>query len=80
MLNKQDRAELVNLAMQAEAECYNTYFMASASKYLTELAEKHGAKVLWGFLINASEVTYRMYLEFCLQGSPALKENISFKV
>lgn len=80
MLNFNDRANLVNLAMQAEAECYNAYFMQEATRILTEYAELHGAKVLWAFLINASEVTYRLYLEFCLLGSPALRENISFKV
>lgn len=80
MLNLDDRANLINLAMQAEAECYNAYFMQGATKILTNFAEIHGARVLWGFLINASEITYRLYLEFCLLGSPALRENISFKV
>lgn len=80
MLTLDDRANLVNLAMQAEAECYNAYFMREATKILTEYAETHGAKVLWDFLISASEVTYRLYLEFCLLSSPVLKENISFKV
>lgn len=80
MLSNDDRAHLVNLAMQAEAECYNAYFMREATRILTDYANIHGAKVLWGFLINASPVTYRLYLEFCLLGSPALKENISFKV
>ena len=80
MLSNDDRASLVNLAMQAEAECYNAFFMQEATKILTEYAQKHGAKILWSFLINASEITYRLYLEFCLLSSPALKENISFKV
>ncbi len=80
MLNLDDRANLINLAMQAEAECYNAYFMQGATKILTNFAEIHGARVLWSFLINASEITYRLYLEYCLLGSPALKENISFKV
>lgn len=80
MLNLDDRANLINLAMQAEAECYNAYFMQGAAEILLNYANKHGARVLWGFLINASEITYRLYLEFCLLGSPALRENISFKV
>ena len=80
MLNLDDRANLINLAMQAEAECYNAYFMQGATETLINYANKHGARVLWGFLINASEITYRLYLEFCLLGSPALRENISFKV
>lgn len=80
MLNLDDRANLINLAMQAEAECYNAYFMQGAAEILINYANKHGARVLWGFLINASEITYRLYLEFCLLGSPALRENISFKV
>lgn len=80
MLSIDDRARLVNLAMQAEAECYNTYFMQEATKILVNFAEIHGARVLWNFLINASEITYRLYLEYCLLGSPAFKENISFKV
>lgn len=80
MLNLDDRANLINLAMQAEAECYNAYFMQGAAETLINYANKHGARVLWGFLINSSEITYRLYLEFCLLGSPALRENISFKV
>lgn len=80
MLNLDDRANLINLAMQAEAECYNAYFMQGAAEILIDYANKHGARVLWGFLINASEITYRLYLEFCLLGSTALRENISFKV
>ena len=80
MLNLDDRANLINLAMQAEAECYNAYFMQGVAEILINYANKHGARVLWGFLINASEITYRLYLEFCLLGSPALRENISFKV
>ena len=80
MLTIDERAYLLNLAMQAEAESYNCYFMQAASKVLTLYANKHGSRIVWDFLINASEVTYRLYLEFCLLGSPALKENISFKV
>ena len=80
MLNLDDRANLINLAMQAEVECYNAYFMQGAAEILIDYANKHGARVLWGFLINASEITYRLYLEFCLLGSTALRENISFKV
>lgn len=80
MLSIEERAELVNLAMQAEAECYNAYFMRGLTKVLTKLAEKHGARILWGFLINAAPVTYRLYLEYCLLGSTALKENISYKI
>ncbi len=80
MLTLDDRANLVNLAMQAEAESYNTYFMRGATDILKEYAEKHGSKIVWGFLINANECTYRLYLEFCLLGSPILKENTSFKV
>lgn len=80
MLTNDDRAKLINLAMQAEAECYNAYFMQEATRILTEYANNHGARILWDFLINSSEVTYRLYLEFCLISSPALKENISFKV
>ncbi len=79
MLTLDDRANLVNLAMQAEAECYNAYFMREANEILKEFAEKHGSNIVWGFLINACACTYRLYLEFCLLDSPALKENISFK-
>lgn len=80
MLTNEERATLINLAMEAEAESYNSYFMQEATKVLTNYANNHGARVLWSFLINASEVTYRLYLEFCLLSSSALKENISFKV
>lgn len=80
MLSIKDRTNLITLARQAEAECYNAYFMQEAVKILAEYANIHGAKILWGFLINETSVTYRLYLEFCLLGSPALKENISFKV
>lgn len=80
MLTNDDRAELMQLAHQAELECYNAFFMQEATKILSEYSNKHGAKMLWGFLINASESTYRLYLEFCLLSSPALKENISYKV
>lgn len=79
MLSHDDRANLINLAMQAEAECYNSYFMQQATKILSDYANIHGSKILWGFLINASECTYRLYLEFCLLDAPALKENISYK-
>lgn len=80
MLSIDDRANLINLAMQAEAECYNAYFMQEAVKILTDYANIHGARILWGFLINETPATYRLYLEFCLLGSPALRENISYKV
>lgn len=80
MLSIDDRARLVNLAMQAEAECYNAYFMQEATKILVNFAEIHGTRVLWNFLINASEITYRLYLEYCLMSPCALKENISYKV
>lgn len=80
MLSTEDRANLINLAMQAEAESYNHYFMRGAAEILTNYANIHGAKVLWNFLINETQITYRMYLEFCLMSSPALKENISFEV
>ena len=80
MLNNDDRARLINLAMQAEAECYNVYFMQAATKILLEYVNKHGARIVWGFLINASVVTYRLYLEYCLMCPSALKNNISFKV
>ena len=80
MLSINDRANLVNLAMQAEAECYNAYFMQEATKILIEYVNKYGAKIVWGFLINASVVTYRLYLEYCLMCPSALKNNISFKV
>lgn len=80
MLTLDDRANLVNLAMQAEAESYNAYFMRGATDILKEYAEKHGSKIVWDFLINASECTYRLYLEFCLLGSPVLKPNTSYKV
>ena len=80
MLSIDDRANLINLAMQAEAECYNAYFMQEAAKILTDYANIHGARVLWCFLISETPVTYRLYLEFCLLGAPALKENISYKV
>lgn len=79
MLTLDDRANLVNLAMQAEAECYNAYFMREATEILKEFAEKHGSNIVWGFLINASVCTYRLYLEFCLLGSPVLKPNTSYK-
>ena len=79
MLSIEERAGLMNLAMQAEAECYNSYFMQGLTKILTDYAERHGARVLWGFLINASPVTYRLYLEYCLLGS-GIKENISYKI
>ncbi len=80
MLNLEDRARLVNLAMQAEAENYNAYFMQGAIKELQKYADVHGARIVWGFLINAAPITYRLYLEFCLLSSPTLKQNISFKV
>lgn len=80
MLSNDDRATLLNLAMQAEAECYNVYFMQAATKILLEYVNKHGARIVWGFLINASVVTYRLYLEYCLMSPSALKDNISFKV
>lgn len=80
MLNNDDRARLINLAMQAEAECYNVYFMQTATKILLEYVNTHGARVVWGFLINASLVTYRLYLEYCLMSPCALKDNISYKV
>lgn len=80
MLSIDDRANLINLAVQAEQECYNAYFMQEAVKILTDYANIHGARVLWGFLINEAPATYRLYLEFCLLGSPALRENISYKV
>lgn len=80
MLNNDERASLLNLAMQAEAECYNAYFMQEATKILLEYVNTHGARAVWGFLINASVVTYRLYLEYCLMCPSALKNNISFKV
>lgn len=80
MLTFEDRANLVNLAMQAEAECFNPYFMNAANRILKDYTDTHGTKVVWGFLINETPVTYRLYLEFCLLGSPALKENLSFEV
>ncbi len=80
MLSIEDRAKLVNLAMEAESECYNAFFMQGATQQLTEYVNIHGASVVWDFLINASEITYRLYLEFCLISSPVLKQNISFKV
>lgn len=80
MLSINDRAELVNLAMQAEAEHYNQYFMRGASETLKEFADIHGIKILWGFLINETPITYRLYLEFCLQGSNAFLASPSFKV
>ena len=80
MLSLEDRARLINLAMEAESEGYNAFFMQGVTEILTEYANIHGSKELWGFLINASKITYRLYLEFCLISSPALKQNISFKV
>ena len=79
MLSTEERAELVNLAMQAEQECYNSYFMQGLTNILKEYADRHGSMVLWGFLINETPVTYRLYLEYCLLGSE-IKENISYKI
>lgn len=80
MLTTKDRASLINLAMQAEAECYNHYFMSAAYKILKDYANIHGTRVVWGFLNNACQLTYKLYLEFCLLNPQALKENISFEV
>lgn len=80
MLTLNDRANLVNLAMQAEAESYNAYFMRGATDILKEYADNHGSNILWDFLKNASDCTYRLYLELCWCNSPLLKPNTSYKV
>ena len=80
MLSTYERLNLMTLAMQAEAECYNEYFMQGLIKELTKYIDIHGAEVLWNFLKYASPVTYRLYLEFCLAFPSELKQNISFEV
>lgn len=80
MLNKFEREYLINLAMQAEIECYNSYFMKAAEKILSIYINKHGAKVIWEFFINAGTVANRLYLEFCLSGFNTSNDTISFKI
>ncbi len=67
MLNNETRAELLTLAMEAEMECYNPYFMERLTKRLIEIISENSSKSVWNFLINASDCTYRLYLEFCLR-------------
>ncbi len=80
MLTNEDKIYLLNLAREAEAESYNVYFMQGITKILYKYAEIYGSRMLWEFLINESEITYKLYLEFCLLNSPILKDNISFRV
>ncbi len=67
MLDKEARAELLTLAMEAELEEYNPYFMHGIIKRLHELIKIYSSKYVWGFLANASDCTYRLYLEYCLR-------------
>lgn len=68
------------MAMQAEIECYNCYFMKAAKKILSIYINKHGAKVIWEFFIKGGTVANRLYLEFCLSGFNTLDDTISFKI
>lgn len=80
MFSHEEKAHLAGIAMQAEIECYNAYFMQESAKILTEYARRHGSDALWNYLINASGCTYRLYLEFCLLLPSVKKEDISFKI
>lgn len=80
MLSTDERANLITLAMQAEAECYNSFFMQGVTQELSKYVNIHGADVLWNFLKYASPVTSRLYLEFCLEFPSELEQNISFVI
>lgn len=80
MLTKEDKANLINIAMQAEAECYNRYFMTAAADILKKYAKKHGIDYLMNFLRMAAPVTSRLYLELCYLSRDAIRQSISFTI
>lgn len=81
MLTKKEKSLLVSLAMQAELECYSAYFMQEAAKLLAKIIQRCGSRVVWDFMKKACCTTYRLYLELCLLGPSAKKENnISYKI
>ena len=80
MLTKDDKANLINLAMQAEAESYNRYFMSAAADTLRKYAKEHGTDYLMNFLRMAAPITSKLYLELCYLGRSAIKQSISFTI
>jgi|GEM_PF-6083967 len=81
MLDQEIRAKLINLAMQAEAEDYNPYFMRGLIIELNNLQQELKTSDIALFLRLASACTFKLFCELMyLKDIPVNKQAISYKL